>query len=130
MKRFKALLNGTSLKRGDMLAKGVTFAYVADDGKQIAAQEPGENARLIPGAAFAGLEIVEEPETVKPPKHIVIFREHGRLHMETQYIGPFDTFEDAYEYLCQLPALGIEKHGETVGCKFIHELQKPDRLNA
>ena len=62
--------------------------------------------------------------------HIVIFRENGKLNMETAYIGPFDTFEDAYEYLCELPAIGICPEGENPGVKFIHELAKPDRLSA
>jgi hypothetical protein len=60
--------------------------------------------------------------------HIVLFREHGKLNLETAYIGPFDTFEDAHEYLCELPALGICPKGENHGVKFIHELQAPDRL--
>lgn len=62
--------------------------------------------------------------------HMVVFRLHGKLNMETAYIGPFAEFEDAYEYLCELPALGICPDGENAGVKFVQELQKPDLLKA
>lgn len=60
--------------------------------------------------------------------HIVIFRLHGQLQMETQYFGPFEDFDSAYEYLCALPALGICPEGQESGCKYIKELTVPDML--
>lgn len=57
---------------------------------------------------------------------IVIYRAHGQLNMETAHIGPFSTHEEAYDYLCMLPALGICPEGENVGCKYTKELIVPD----
>lgn len=61
--------------------------------------------------------------------HMVIFRLHGQLNLETAYIGPFADFGSAYEYLCELPALGICPEGQNAGVKFVQELQAPDMLN-
>jgi hypothetical protein len=56
-------------------------------------------------------------------KYIVIFREHNKLLIDTLYVGPFDTFEEAYESLCEMPALGTyEPSTESVngsGVKYI-----------
>lgn len=58
-------------------------------------------------------------------KHIVVYRLHGQLNCETQYIGPFETFGDADDYLCFLPALGICPEGEQPGVKFVQEVMTP-----
>jgi len=60
--------------------------------------------------------------------HMVIFREHGKLNLETAYIGPFADADAAFEYLCELPALGFVPQGENPGVKYIVELQAPDML--
>lgn len=57
---------------------------------------------------------------------IVAFREHGRMNMATAYIGPFEDYDSAYEYLCALPALDNCPPGENPGVKFISELIRPD----
>jgi hypothetical protein len=44
-------------------------------------------------------------------KYQVVFREHNRLNLETIYIGPFETYDDAYDALCNMPAIG--NHVET-----------------
>lgn len=54
--------------------------------------------------------------------HIVIYREHGKLNCETSYVGPFVYAEDAYEYACSLPALGICPEGENAGVKYVQEV--------
>lgn len=61
--------------------------------------------------------------------HIVIFRMHGQLQLETMHIGPFTTHEEAYDYLCELPALGICPEGQESGCKYIAELFQPEYIN-
>lgn len=38
---------------------------------------------------------------------IHIYRPHNTPQMDTQFTGPFDTQEEAYDYHCSLPALGI-----------------------
>lgn len=58
--------------------------------------------------------------------HIVVFRLHGQMNIQTQHIGPFAEWDDAYEYLCALPALGECPEGENTGVKYITELQAPD----
>ena len=41
-------------------------------------------------------------------KHIVIYRPHGKLIMETKYYGPFESWEDADDFLGTLPAIGYQ----------------------
>ena len=58
------------------------------------------------------------------PKYQVIYREHNKLNLDTLYIGPFDTWEEAYDALCQMPALGVNPldigdDGYNAGCKFV-----------
>lgn len=55
-------------------------------------------------------------------KYIVVFRQHGELIMNTDHIGPFEEWSDAYEYLAYLPALGTCPEGENPGVKFVQEL--------
>lgn len=56
-------------------------------------------------------------------QYIVIYRKHGELNIDTKYYGPFNSHEDAYEYLCLLPALGMFKErGAEAGCKYVQEL--------
>lgn len=38
--------------------------------------------------------------------HIVVYRPHNSLMCETKSIGPFGTWGEAYDYLCNMPALG------------------------
>lgn len=57
-------------------------------------------------------------------KYIVIYREHNVMNLETKHIGPFDTWEAAYETSCQIPALGqnpldIGDDGYNAGCKYV-----------
>lgn len=37
------------------------------------------------------------------PDFIVSYRPKGALHIETVYLGPFDTYLDAEDCLCALP---------------------------
>jgi hypothetical protein len=39
-------------------------------------------------------------------KYIVIYREHNKMHLDTLHIGPFNTHDEAYDALCDMPALG------------------------
>jgi hypothetical protein len=41
------------------------------------------------------------------PKFVIVYREHNKLMLETLYIGPFDTWDEAHEYMSKIPALGI-----------------------
>lgn len=38
---------------------------------------------------------------------IIIYRPHGKLMCETQYYGPYEDFDAAYDALDTLPAIGI-----------------------
>lgn len=58
-------------------------------------------------------------------QHIVVYRAHGDLMCETQYYGPFACFDDAYEFLCALPALGANNTGQQHGVKDIHVMRSP-----
>ena len=58
-------------------------------------------------------------------KYIIVYRQHGQLNCETQFIGPFDDFEAAYEHFCTMPALGVCEGGLDSGVKYIKELTKP-----
>lgn len=51
------------------------------------------------------------------PQFIIIYRPSGALECETAFIGPFLSFEAAYNRLCELPAIG---GGD--GVKYIAEL--------
>lgn len=55
---------------------------------------------------------------------LVIFKPHGELHLNTQYIGPFDTHDEAHDALAQMPALGScpSEHALQAGVKWIAEL--------
>ena len=60
--------------------------------------------------------------------HIVVYRPHNALQCETQYIGPFPTFGDAYEHLASMPALGQYRPDGTVnspGVKYVEMLAIP-----
>jgi hypothetical protein len=61
--------------------------------------------------------------------YVHIFRPHNTAQLETQYVGPFATFEDVYEYHCSLPALGVYIEAEDgfigEGVKTWHELTPP-----
>lgn len=65
-------------------------------------------------------------------RYLVIYRPHNKFNFETQYFGPFDDHDDAYEYLCSLPAIGAyiapEEGVISVGCKHIEELTTPSPL--
>jgi hypothetical protein len=56
---------------------------------------------------------------------IIIYRPHGRLTLETAYIGPFDDYHAAYEALGQLPALGPDLSDSQPGEKWIAPLRAP-----
>ena len=64
----------------------------------------------------------------------VVYRPHNELMCNTRYIGPFETFAEAEEGLCGLPALGPHdpRDGDGVciepGVKFIEALEVPARL--
>ena len=62
---------------------------------------------------------------------IIIYRPHNALMAETQYIGVFETHDEAYEHLVELPALGLfdeEASCQTSGVKFIEALTVPTPL--
>lgn len=57
---------------------------------------------------------------------IIIYRPHGKMQCETQYYGPFDHFDLAYDALDTLPAIGINTvDAHYPGCKFIQPLRSP-----
>lgn len=62
--------------------------------------------------------------------YIHIYRPHNTLKLETKYVGPFATFDEAYEYHCSLPALGIYIEADEgpigEGVKNFVELVSPD----
>lgn len=58
---------------------------------------------------------------------IVIYKPHGSLNMETRHIGPFKEYDEAYEYLCKLPAIGYPPEGiRDDGFKYIAALENTD----
>lgn len=62
--------------------------------------------------------------------YLVIYRPHNQLNCDTQYIGPFESHDDAYDYLCELPAIGQHNPGSVVdnpGVKFVQEIAAPQR---
>ena len=64
-------------------------------------------------------------------KHIVIYRPHGKLIMETKYYGPFESWEDADDFLCTLPAIGYQFTQEEIdhpGCKYTQPLASPEEV--
>lgn len=56
---------------------------------------------------------------------IVIYREHGQLNLYTKFFGPFKDEDEAYEFLCTLPAIGhqTEEHEGRSGCKYTAPLE-------
>lgn len=61
-------------------------------------------------------------------KHIVIYRPHGKLNIETKFYGPFDDYDAAYDFLCTLPAIGYQFTQEEIdnpGCKYTAQLEEP-----
>lgn len=55
-------------------------------------------------------------------QYLVIYRAHGQLNTETKYYGPFNSFDDAYEYLCTLPAIGTNHTEGENGVKYVQEI--------
>lgn len=53
--------------------------------------------------------------------HIVVYRPHGRLNIETEFFGPY-TFEDAETVLSNLGPLGPWPEREGAGVKYIADL--------
>lgn len=61
--------------------------------------------------------------------YIVIYRPHNELNLNTQYFGPFTSDEDAYDFLCTLPALGIHQPSTNMdnpGVKYTQRLVSPE----
>ena len=52
---------------------------------------------------------------------IVVYRPHGALFMDTKHYGTFQTWDEAYDFLCNLPALGAY-YKPDAGCKYVQEL--------
>lgn len=53
---------------------------------------------------------------------IVIYRPHGELYCDTKYFGPYNTHGEAYDHLCNLPALGLAGDLEA-GVKYVQPLE-------
>lgn len=51
--------------------------------------------------------------------YIVVYKRGEWLNCETQYIGPFESHDAAYDCLCELPAPGEG------GVKFTQEVLRP-----
>lgn len=50
---------------------------------------------------------------------LISYRAKDALHIETQFIGPFDTFDEAYDFLATLPPAIECEH------KFVQEMVVP-----
>jgi len=63
---------------------------------------------------------------------IVIYRPHNTLILETTYYGPFTSWSEADDCLCELPALGIHEEPDEgpaeAGVKFTQELTSPNTV--
>lgn len=63
------------------------------------------------------------------PSFMVIYRPHNTLVLDTRYFGPFATHADAYDFLCELPAIGKHQQPQsgpcTAGVKFVQQLTAP-----
>lgn len=56
---------------------------------------------------------------------IIIYRPHGKLALETEYVGPFPDFHEAYEAMGKMPALGPQLADGLPGVKWIAPLRAP-----
>jgi len=59
-------------------------------------------------------------------QHIVVYRKHGDLQIETKFYGPFANHDEAYDFLCGLPAIGHyddDLHAGMHGCKYTKALE-------
>lgn len=62
--------------------------------------------------------------------HIVVMKQHGALNCEAKYYGPFPTFDEAYEAMCdgRIPSLFTSEFCEDCnlprdGYRFLQELE-------
>ncbi len=55
---------------------------------------------------------------------VIVFREHDQMMLDTRFIGPFEDWEDAYDGLEELPALGVNTTGGLSGVKYIANLEE------
>lgn len=55
--------------------------------------------------------------------YCVIYRAHDSLMIETAVYGPYETYDEAYNELEKLPAVGIVPSDVEAGCKYIDKLQ-------
>lgn len=63
--------------------------------------------------------------------HIVVYRPHNELNINTTFYGPFESWSQADDALCSLPALGIHTPAEDLdnpGVKYIQELTSPNTI--
>jgi hypothetical protein len=62
--------------------------------------------------------------------YIIVFKQHGALHCETQYFGPYADFDTAYDAMCECripPLYSLEQReelgiGRDDGYRFLQEL--------
>lgn len=61
-------------------------------------------------------------QRVKTMKYVIIYRQSNELNLDTKIFGPYDSFDEAYDELCKLPACGsvdIESITPNSGVKYI-----------
>ncbi|WP_291841187.1 hypothetical protein [Brevundimonas sp.] len=63
-----------------------------------------------------------QPRPDHPGPFAVMHRPHGRLNIETRFYGPFDSFDEAYDAMASIPALGFA--AELPGVKWIVPLER------
>ena len=63
-----------------------------------------------------------QPRPDHPGPFAVMHRPHGRLNIETHFYGPFDSFDEAYDAMDSIPALGFAV--ELPGVKWIVPLER------
>jgi hypothetical protein len=99
---------------------------------EVAADAAINDANLVamitdptPALEAAEVEIMEPVA----PAFMVVYRPHNTLVLDTRYYGPFAAWGEAYDFLCELPAIGTHQQPQSGPCasgvKFVQQLTAP-----
>lgn len=121
---FYAKLSGFGCGKSFSNAVAAIRSLLADNGCTDIRIEKIETPAAETPAAEA-LELLETSFNTAHLPHIVVYRKHGDLHLETKFYGPFANHDDAYDFCCTLPAIGHyddDLHAGQYGCKYTQVL--------
>jgi hypothetical protein len=77
-----------------------------------------------PGYVPPWEDLPEGPPEASDGPFVVVYRGHNQLLLDTRFVGPFTDWEEAYERLSELPALGINTTRGMSGVKYIAPLEQ------